>query len=54
MKLTFEEPSMEIIRFSVEDTVTASGMRAGGLISGFDEVEPNRVVPPPLIPPCFY
>jgi len=53
MKHSFEEPSMEIIRFAVEDTITVSGVRGGGAISGFDEVEPNRPPIPTLFPPCI-
>lgn len=61
MKILFEEPDIEVIRFSVEDAITTSGMRTGGGNPGFDEMEPNaynssfdpdRPCTWPMIMPC--
>ena len=59
MKILFEEPNIEVIRFFVEDVITISGMRAVGMYPGFDEVEPDRhdymceeIPDLALIPPC--
>lgn len=41
MKNYFVEPDIEVIRFFMEDTLTSSGFRTGGMNSGFDEIEPN-------------
>ena len=56
MKFCFEEPNIEVIRFYVEDVVTSSGVRTGGIGSGFDEMEPDMedytITILPIMPPC--
>ena len=59
MKICFEEPNIEVIRFFVENVITISGMRAVGMNPGFDEVEPDmhdymseEIPDIPMFPPC--
>lgn len=59
MKTCFEEPNIEVIRFSVENAITTSGMRTGGGNPGFDEIEPDmnnymeeEIPDMVMIPPC--
>ena len=55
MKMFFEDPSIEVTVFTVEDVITVSGMRGGiGMNPGFDELEDDKDhMGIPIMPPCF-